>query len=1343
MAVTRSKLAVTARSFATRICSAGAMALGRRGAFRVALAGGIAIAASLIAVLSVPDQAAAGGGVVPTVTTDQSDYQPGETVVITGTGWIGDLSVHLNLLSDCGCTKEEWDADNFDAAAGTFTDSSFVVQDVHLGVTFTLVATGVPSGAVATTTFTDANLVVDFKQSANNDARYGLGNIHWIGSIVQGSNSTYFEGMSNLQRLIITGIPANPPTHVHRISFAHDFTKGGIKAYDFLVSYDQAIATNEAILTAAQESAVTYTLNPCGDDIGPPADLDDTCDLLRNGGNFATPSVPDDTYVLASTGKGSVSTRIAAYEGANGDRTVTIYANPSASAITASFSLPGSPASLPLCHTGPDTGDSEVQYVLTWTSDSSEILIEFAGHLAKSGDPDVDAEAWGPGNGASFISGGPYHFVLGELGEDTYSGDCPPNFPANEDTSLGNVDNQIKGADVLGACCIPGQGCTGKTETECAQAGGTFFGGSCDPDPCVGACCLPDGSCEELSESDCTAEFGEFQGGGTECADVNCQLCTVKLCPEGQTFECTGPVEDTTQIVTDGPTCLSKNCTGDCDEDFEDSPFMPACGNAGAFYRTWTCSCGEFASKSCPPVLITIVDTTPPDIDCPPDAGYKCLADVPACDPYAAIATDACDTFVEITCDEMNNGGSGCPLSPLIITRTYTATDDCENSASCEQIITVIDDVPPVLTGCPLVPIKVDADPMTCEAILTLPDVTADDNCDDPVAVTNDAPTSFPKGDTTVTWTADDSCGNTSTCSVTVTVNDTNPPVLTCTDVKVNVDAGACTYASSQLAPPAYFSFCGKDPDASGIHNDAPLELPKGKTLVTWTVTDSNGLTGTCVQSVEVNDVTPPSIMCPPGGALSCNSNPTCEQVLAGVIASDTCKDVMVTCAVSYDSGPGCTHTRTFTVTADDGNGNTSSCDVTFTWTDDTTGPMITCPEDVDLTCDNCDEEALDPENTGYATTSDNCTATGDIVIDWDDEVSGTCPKIITRTWTAEDACGNVSSCTQIIECLPPSAVTSSSLCMFNFNCGGDAGVRDFRLILTPDPQNGSNCHKLNASNPGQFFYNVFYTGTPGSTATFDMEIPYPFVTQGAQPVHAYDGVSVEYEGTQACFVPSEYAFYVDSTQITLAGYMDGPDAGNCVGFGDTALISVTLEVPDSGFVYLNVHLDYGLKGTSGYKKGTSVANACFGVPGGVVNSALNTGCAPNGPVTIADFQQYEFSVDGDVIDSDTVENCINFKKNPGVGGLCQLAGDLAPFFNGTVTLKKNSNNQIVGTGVSDVDGYYTINYKHTGPAAQYTVKFTTNNDEYGPYTVIITMQPNKFYYVPFLLTPPAAPGGN
>ena len=38
---------------------------------------------------------------------------------------------------------------------------------------------------------------------------------------------------------------------------------------------------------------------------------------------------------------------------------------------------------------------------------------------------------------------------------------------------------------------------------------------------------------------------------------------------------------------------------------------------------------------------------------------------------------------------ETNNGGAGSPASPLIITRTFTATDTAGNTASAKQTITV------------------------------------------------------------------------------------------------------------------------------------------------------------------------------------------------------------------------------------------------------------------------------------------------------------------------------------------------------------------------------------------------------------------------------------------------------------------------------------------------------------------------------------------------------------------------------------------------------------------------------------------------------------------------------
>ncbi len=106
-----------------------------------------------------------------------------------------------------------------------------------------------------------------------------------------------------------------------------------------------------------------------------------------------------------------------------------------------------------------------------------------------------------------------------------------------------------------------------------------------------------------------------------------------------------------------------------------------------------------------------------------------------------------------------------------------TTTVTCEmGSASCSFNVTVNDTESPTIT-CPS-DITVSNDAGECGAVVTF-SANASDNC--PVVTVSCTPASgstFPGGATTVSCNATDTAGNSSNCSFTVTVNDTEPPVV-------------------------------------------------------------------------------------------------------------------------------------------------------------------------------------------------------------------------------------------------------------------------------------------------------------------------------------------------------------------------------------------------------------------------------------------------------------------------------------------------------------------------------------------------------------------------------------
>jgi len=212
----------------------------------------------------------------------------------------------------------------------------------------------------------------------------------------------------------------------------------------------------------------------------------------------------------------------------------------------------------------------------------------------------------------------------------------------------------------------------------------------------------------------------------------------------------------------------------DATDDYTTSPTVQYMGEVSdgalcpeTLTRTYrvTDSCSNFVDVN---HIIIINDTVAPVMEAAPaDLFVACYADVPPMDSLDW--TDNCLGSGTAIGTEVSNGST----CPEVLTRTWTVTDTCGNTATEVQTITINDTIAPVIDPAPAdlaIQCPSDLPPMVsldwtdnCSGNGVLNGQEVSDGLSCPETITR-------------TWTVSDGCGNTSTETQVIVINDITPP---------------------------------------------------------------------------------------------------------------------------------------------------------------------------------------------------------------------------------------------------------------------------------------------------------------------------------------------------------------------------------------------------------------------------------------------------------------------------------------------------------------------------------------------------------------------------------------
>jgi len=737
----------------------------------------------------------------------------------------------------------------------------------------------------------------------------------------------------------------------------------------------------------------------------------------------------------------------------------------------------------------------------------------------------------------------------------------------------------------------------------------------------------------------------------------NTSSCTFEVIVEDQeapeitcpaNFSFTIPNDECTTAISYPDPVVTDNCPGESWSVIS-GPLNGDVVSAGNYIVQFEAADAAGNTRTCE-LEISILETSDPVLECPGDLFFPLnLND--ACEGVVTFAAPtATDDCSDVTVVQTGGPASGDTFPAGATTVEFTATDEFGNTDICSFDIVVISSLEPEVYCSN--DIVIPADPGVCEAIVNYDEPTSNDDCGIATIQRIVGPasgSSFPLGETTITYEITDLEGNSGLCSFTVTVNDDENPEVTCpADIAITLPDGDCA-GSVMYDLPIAIDNCGISELSITEGFESGEMFPVGTTVVSYVATDNSGNTTSCSFNVTLIENVPPEINCP-ADIIVDNDPGICGAVVTFTppIGTDNCGDATTVLSAGLDSGsefPVGTTTVTYTVT--DLSGNQADCSFEVTVTD-TENPVFTCPEDIIL------ESASDQCGAAYTFTApeanDNCTASP-LITQTSGPVSGSVLPLgeTIFTFTAEDDAGNIETCSytvSVVDVTPPiftdcpsdsTVYLTANSCTATINYGNPLASDNCNVTIsqTAGPSNGADLgpgeyhYEITASdNAGNtvicvFSYTVIDTIAPVITcpASFDTcnlnpEFEFPTATDNC----AIDTI-IQIEGpasgspfpegeTELSFVAYDLSGNTDtcSFSITVLKSAPQPNAGEDMVLCDESVATLTGNDPDGALITWT-----RLEGTGDISSPNEAQTQITGLEGGVSRFVYSldpqTGC--------------------------------------------------------------------------------------------------------------------------------------